>query len=195
MIIASCNVDADLYEQLFNTILRSGIYPNAWKINFITPIFKRGGGNDPSNYRGIALTSALAKLFTRILHNRLQCFLESNNILVEEQIGFRKGSRTADHVFTLKTIIDKIFKKKQYLYVCFVDFRKAFDVVNRKALLYKLREQFGIRGSYYKIIENMYSEVLFSVKLKDKLTPLFQTPRGVKQGCMCSKSNIFLIIC
>ena len=56
----------------------------------VIPIFKGGCSNDPFNYRGIALTSSLAKLFARILHNRLQNFPQFNNILSAEQIGFRK---------------------------------------------------------------------------------------------------------
>ena len=92
-----------------------------------------------TNYIGIALTNTLSKLFTRIMYNRLQVYLLDNDLIAKEQIGFKPGSRTSDHIFTLKTMIDDMFKKKKYLYVCFVDFRKAFDLVNRKALLYKLQ--------------------------------------------------------
>ena len=194
MIFVSCNINVNIYVDIFNTILQNGIYPEAWKENFITPIFKGGCANDPFNYRGIALTSSLAKLFARILHNRLQTFLKANNILVAEQIGFRKKSRTADHVFTLKTIIDKMFKKKQYLYSCFIDFRKAFDIVNRKALLFKLKEYYGIEGLYFNIIENMYEDVRFSVKLKNRIAPVFKTSIGVKQGCVLSPTFFSLYI-
>ena len=193
MILVSCNFDVNIYVDIFNTILKSGIYPEPWKENFISPIFKCGCCNDPYNYRGIALTSSLSKLFSKILYNRLQHFLETNNILESEQIGFRKKSRTADHVFTLKSMIDKMFKKKQYLYACFIDFRKAFDMVNRHALLYKLRK-YGIVGSYFDIIENMYKDVLFSVKLQNKVTPFFKTSIGVKQGCVLSPTLFSLYI-
>ena len=49
------------------------------------------------------------------------------------------------------------------MYTCFIDFRKAFDVVNRKVLLYKLREYYGIDGLYFNIVENMYKDVLKSI--------------------------------
>ena len=146
----------------------------------------QGGLQQYFNYRGIALTSSLTKLFARILHNRLQNFLQSNNILSAEQIGFRENFRTADHVFTLETIIDNKIKKKQYLFTWLIDFRKAFDVVNRIALLYKLREYYGIDGLYFNIVENMYKDVLFSVKLQNKIAPLFKTLMRVKQGCVLS---------
>jgi hypothetical protein len=46
-----------------------------------------------------------------------------------------KGARTSDHIFSLKTLIDEYFRKNKYVFVCFVDLRKAFDTVNRHALL------------------------------------------------------------
>ena len=81
------------------------------------------------------------------------------------------------------------------MYTCFIDFRKAFDVVNRKALLYKLREYYGIDGLYFNIVENMYKDVFFSVKLQNKIAPLFKTSMiGVKQGCVLSPKKISLSI-
>jgi hypothetical protein len=62
---------------------------------------------NPNNYRGITVMSCLAKLFNRVLNNRLDSFLECNSIIVKEQIGFQKKSRTSDHMFILRIMIDK----------------------------------------------------------------------------------------
>ena len=193
MIITSCNFDVNIFCDIFNLILNTGVYPDSWRDNFIKPIFKGGSCNDPSNYRGIALASTLSKLFTRIMYNRLQTYLEENELIAKEQIGFKKGSRTSDHIFTLKTMIDNMFKKKKYMYVCFVDFRKAFDLVNRKALLYKLK-LFNINGNFLQIMESMYKEVRFSVKLGNASTPSFTTSVGVKQGCVLSPTLFSMYI-
>jgi hypothetical protein len=107
MIKVSCSIHVQIYTDIFNVILKSGIYPSLWRENFIKPLFKGGCSNDPSCYRGIAISSCLSKFFIRILYNRLDKYLEKNNIICPEQIGFRKGCRTSDHVFTLKTLIDK----------------------------------------------------------------------------------------
>ena len=80
----------------------------------------------------------LGIFFSKILSNRLDKFLEGNNITCSEQIGFKKHSRTSDHILTLKCLIDKAFKLSKSLYVCFIDLRKTFDTVNREALLHKL---------------------------------------------------------
>ena len=104
---------------MFNLILRSGIYPSLWRENFIKPLFKGGCASDPSCYSGIAISSCLSKFFTKILHNRLENYLEQNDIICPEQIGFRKVPRTSDHIFCLKTLIDKYVRKNKYVFACF----------------------------------------------------------------------------
>ena len=66
------------------------------------------------NYRGITILSCFGKLFTGILNNRLNTFLESSGLLCEEQAGFRKHYGTVDHIFTLKMLIDFLVKTKNY---------------------------------------------------------------------------------
>ena len=73
----------------------------------ITPIFKNGTNSDPSNYRGICVSSCLGKLFCSILNQRLLEHVQSLEILHKSQIGFLTNNQTADHVFTLRTLIDK----------------------------------------------------------------------------------------
>ena len=170
-----------MYVDVFNLILKSGKYPSIWRENFIKPLFKGGWANDPSCYRGIAIYSCLGIFFSRILFNRLDKFVEHNNIICSQQIGFRKAMRTSDHILTLKTLIDKYFRKNKYICACFIDLKKAFDTINRKALLYKL-QRYNIRGCFYNILENMYNNVTFSVNLSDGLTDTFKSSIGVKQG-------------
>lgn len=117
---------------------------------------KNGSPSDPNNYRGKTINSCLSKLFNSILNNRLVIFLKENKILNNEQIGFRKGSRTADHIFKLKTLICKNIQKSGKIYACFVDLKKAFDYVILSALLYKLLKN-GINDKFFNIIKSMYS--------------------------------------
>ena len=85
---------------------------------------------DPSNYRGICISSCLGKLFCSILNQRLLKHIQSRDILHKSQIGFLANNRTADHVLTQRTLIDKnVNRHKTKVYACFVDFRKAFDSV------------------------------------------------------------------
>ena len=111
MIKASVNVLLYVYEKLFNAILRSGIYPTSWHDNYICPIYKSGSQSDPSNYRGIAITNILGKVFSIILNNRLEKIITSNNLIDDTQIGFKKNCRTSGHMFIEQTLIDKYVKK------------------------------------------------------------------------------------
>ena len=86
---------------------------------------------DSDNYRPISVTSCLSKPFCMILNFRLSDFLKENNILSNSQIGFLEESRTVDHVFSLKTLINKYVYNtpKGKMFACFIDFRKAYDSV------------------------------------------------------------------
>ena len=107
MIKASLQEMMPAYLKLFNLILTSGRMPDTWCRGLITPIYKSGGRNEPSNYRGICVSSCLGKLFCSILNQRLLEHVNSLNILHNSQIGFLPKNRTADHVLTLRTLVDK----------------------------------------------------------------------------------------
>ena len=106
-----------VFKWLFNYVLEMGNIPQDWILGNIIPIYKnKGDTNDPGNYRGISLLSCFGKFFTTIINLPLNNFLNSNNILLEYQTGFRKGYSTLNHVFSLKSLIDFFFSKKKTLY-------------------------------------------------------------------------------
>ncbi len=116
----------------FNLILDSGIIPSDWTLGIIIPIFKKKGSiNDPDNYHGITLLSCIGKFFTLLINTRHTKFMDDTNLMEEEQAGFRSQYPTLDHIFTLHCIIDLYTRKWKNLYCAFVDFRKAFDTVDR----------------------------------------------------------------
>ena len=89
------------------------------------------------------MLSCFGKFFTTIINLRLNNFLNLNNILLENQTGFKKGYSTLNYVFSLKSLFDIFFSKKKKLYCAFIDFKKAFDIVWRSGLWIKLIS-FGI---------------------------------------------------
>ena len=186
MIKSAVNELMPVYLKLFNTVLRSGIMPQTWCNGIITPIFKSGVKSDPSNYRGICISSCLGKLFCSILNQRLLDHVKSLDILHKSQIGFLANNRTADHVLTLRTLIDKYVHGHQTkVYACFVDFRKAFDSVWLDGLLFKLL-QYNVGGKFFSLIKSLYANSTCSVRLGSKKTRSFQYARGVRQGCILS---------
>ena len=180
--------------KLFNKILSSGEIPEAWNLVQITSVYKSGDPCNPSNYRGLSVTSCMGKLFNGLLQCRLNSYLETNNLLSTYQFGFRRNHRTTDNIFILKTLINKYLKcKKQNIYTCFVDFTKAFDTVDRTSMLYKLYQK-GIGGKFYNLIENMYSNTKYCCKNESHYSEPFVATRGVKQGDNLSPTlfNIFI---
>ena len=128
----------------------------------------------------------LGKLFCSILNQRLRERVQSLDILHKSQIGFLANNRTADHVLTLRTLIDKYVNCHQTkVYACFVDFRKAFDSVWHDGLLYKPLK-INIRGNFCNVIKSLYSNFTSSVRIGNSQTRSFQYTRGVRQGCILS---------
>ena len=66
-------------EKLFNLILKSGVFPTSWSNGIITALHKSGNKDDPSNYRGICISSCLGKLFCSILNTRLLNLSNNHN--------------------------------------------------------------------------------------------------------------------
>ena len=185
MIKASLESLMPVFIKLFNQILRSGKMPDIWCQGLITPIYKSGDRSDPTNYRGICVSSCLGKLFCSILNQRLFLYFVENKILHNSQIGFLPENRTADHVFTLRTLIDKyVHYHKEKVYACFVDFRKAFDSVCHEGLFYKLLKV--NKGNFYNLIKSLHCNSSCSIRVGENKTRSFSYSRGVRQGCILS---------
>ena len=178
----SCSTMSIVFTKLFNVVLNTGIVPNDWTVGVIHPIYKnKGCKNDPLNYRGITLLSCFGKLFTSILNDRITKYLEQNNLLGQEQAGFRKNFSTVDHLFTLYGIIDILLSKKKRLYCAFLDFEKAFDKVDRAFLWQKLLSQ-NINGKVLTVIKNLYANAKSCIRANNNVSDFFQVNVGVRQG-------------
>ena len=97
-----------------------------------------------------------------------------------------KNSSTSDHIFLLQTIIEKVVKKdKKKLYTAFIDFKKAYDTVNREVLTKRLRT-LGINGIFLQNIVAMYKITAYRVKLNSGFSRHINSNLGLKQGCPLS---------
>jgi hypothetical protein len=99
----------------------------------ITPIPKCSTSDprDPLSYRGITLAPCAYKLYCSILNNRLVTWLDTRDIIHDEQNGFRKSKSTIDHLSTLTCIIESRKLRKLSTFAVFVDFKKAKFIVSR----------------------------------------------------------------
>jgi len=103
--------------------------PREWMISILVPVFKKGNSSDPNNYRGIALMCACAKLYDRLLLERLRSVIDKH--LRYNQNGFRQLRSTAQHVLSVRRIFESIrMSQKARCVAIFVDFCKAFDSIS-----------------------------------------------------------------
>ena len=164
--------------KIFNKILELQCFPKCWAEGNIVPIFKAGDKHNTNNYRGITLLSCLGKLFTRLINDRLTAWADSNNIINENQLGFRKGRGTVDCLFILNGLIQLMLSKGKKLFCCFVDYEKAFDYIDRAALWSKhVKEK--VSSKIIRLLKNIYSKINLSVKGD---TRFFKSSCGVLQG-------------
>ncbi|CAL4073660.1 unnamed protein product, partial [Meganyctiphanes norvegica] len=115
--------------------LRAGETPEDWRKANITPIFKKGNRNDPANYRPVSLTSQVCKVLETIVREQLFNHLKSNNLLSEEQHGFREGRSCPSNLLTTLEDWTSILEGGDCVDVAYLDFSKAFDLVSHKHLL------------------------------------------------------------
>ena len=121
----------------------------------MNPYLKKGAPSELSNYRPISLLTLFSKIIKKIIYVRLYQYLIVNNILVNEQFGFREKSSTemATH-YLLNTVLASLDKKKKKIVGgLFCNLQKAFDCVSHDILLTKL-DFYGISGTANKLLKS-----------------------------------------
>ena len=152
------------------------------KIAVVTPLYKnKGDATDPNNYRGISVISPIAKIFENILSMQIKIHLKLNNILYSGQHGFRTFHSCETALHELITDLNKSKDKKLISLLLFIDFKKAFDLVDSKILLRKLHH-IGFKFNSLKLIENYFSNRFQMVKLNDSILDQRENKLGVPQG-------------
>ena len=166
---------------IFNAIVNTGVYPDSLKIACVTPIHKKDSTFECSNYRPISSLPILNKIFEKLIYSRLSSFIEKNKILSNNQFGFRKGRSVEDAINCLLHNIYKSLNEKKSAGTLFLDFSRAFDVINHNILIYKLNH-YGMRGRCSKLVESYLSSRQQFVFANGHKSGLLDIDMGVPQG-------------
>ena len=142
----------------------------------IIPLHKKGDANSPQNSSGLSLLDSIYKIFTGLLLNRLNEWVNQHNINNEFQAGFRKGYSTIDNIFNMSSIVHLNFNKEN-LYL-FVDFSAAFDMIPRNSLFYKLCTE-GLSRKMIVLLQKLYQNTNSQVWDGCSLSDLFEVDQGV----------------
>ena len=117
---------------LCNMVFESGVVSEGWRSDVIVSMYKgKGERRECSNYRDISMLSMVVKNTCRILVDRVHKVTE--DLIDDEQRGFKAGRGCVDKIFILKQIGEKAREEKGRVYVGFIDLKKADDRVNREA--------------------------------------------------------------
>jgi Notch-like protein len=128
-----------------NESLAQGIFPDRLKFAVVKPIFKNDDKCEPSNCRPISLLSSFCKVFERLIYNRFFEHININNILDNDQYGFRPNSSTEKASFKLTDKMLKSMNNKHLVGGIFCDLQKTFDCVSHDIL------KIGVLWNYCKI--------------------------------------------
>jgi hypothetical protein len=179
---------------IYNNCMISLYVPTAWKTAYTIMIPKPGKSpNDPKSYRPISLLNITGKIFERILTNRLNLVLESNNLLPPEQFGFRAQRSTHNPIVELQTDITKHANLAECTVGVFLDIERAFDKVWHDGLIQKL---FNIRLNlkFVKLISSFLSNRSCRVKVQNNLSNPIELKAGVPQGSVLSPL-LYIVYC
>jgi hypothetical protein len=177
------NVMAPVLLTLLEHIRSSGDYPSQFQVTTVAPIYKgKGDVSAHGNYRGLAVGGALAKLYAALLERRLSDWAETEKLRAATQAGFRRKRGTAENLFIMRYLTEyHQLPNTGGLYVCQIDFEKAFDKVPRHALWARLEER-GVPIGMLAALQASYEHVHMRVKINGKLGAPFMSKQGVKQG-------------
>ena len=180
-----------LYD-LWRQCLDLGMTPANLKGAHIIPIHKGGHQGLAVNYRPIALTSHLIKIFEKVVRNNLVAFLEENDLLNDGQHGFRIGRSCLSQLLNHYDNILSLLEKGLNVDTVYLDFAKAFDKVDHRIVLKKL-SLLGIQGKILNWLESFLTSRTQKVMVNGVLLEPASVVSGVPQGSVIGPL-LFLIL-
>ena len=167
----------------------NGVRPNEWGISGIVSVPKKGDLTRCTNYRGISLSQKASKILNRHILNRIRPVIDK--LLRLNKNGFRPGRSSSSHLRAVKRIIELRNQKKKPV-ITFIDFKQAFDSIDRFKML-KILAGYGIPSEIIDAIRVMYENTSAFVVTPEGNTKIFQVDTGVLQED--SLAPFLFIIC
>lgn len=168
---------------LFNMFIKLQYLPESFMQSVLVPLVKCKSSDlsDVNNYRAIALSTVMSKIFETVL---AIVFL-SNVADTDYQFGFKSGLSTSLCTQVFKDTVDYYTNRGSHVFACFIDFSKAFDRVNYWKLFNKLLDD-QIDPNVIGILAFWYSQQQVCVKWQNTMTASFRVTNGTRQGGVLS---------
>ena len=169
-VLKRCELENIILE-FANRLLNEEVKPKQWSEIDLLPLPKTGDLNDTGNYRGISLSSVVAKIVNKMILNRLQPKLDDH--LRPNQNGFRPRRTTTSHILALRRLIEGVKSRNSKAIIIYVDFQKAFDSVNSREMM-KILKAYDIPPRLLKAIQKLYENTRTRVITPDGETEFFE---------------------
>ena len=144
---------------------------------------QKAGGMECEKHRAISIMSQVSKIVLCVMRNRVNPII--HRCVDGKLYGFRKGKGTANTIFALRIILERSIEMQNTLYMCFVDFEKAFDTVRHEDMMTILKET-GLDGKDLRLLTNLYWDQQARVDIGGHKTNWVEIRRGARQGCVIS---------
>ena len=166
---------------LFTQSLNTGTLPEDWLTANTTPVYKKGCGSIPSNYRPISLTSVCSKVMEHIVFHSIMQHVQHDGTLSEFQHGFRSGYSCQTQLIHFIKHIQHAMDQQKPVDLILLDFSKAFDTVPHQRLLTKLAH-YGIQGDAHRWIRSWLTLCTQYVVVDGEASDFVRVTSGVPQG-------------
>ena len=170
--------------KLLNHIYTSGNIPKTMNESIFERLPKKPKTTKCTEYRTLSLMSHILKLLLIMILRRIRPSIEQNISLT--QSGFMMGKGTREGLFNIRTIMERYLDLNKDIYICFIDYEKAFDRVNHQKMIESMLTTTTIDPKIIKIITNLYWSQEAFVRTEDGLSKPIYIRRGVRQGCILS---------
>lgn len=170
-----------IITDIINECLDLGVMPDEWKSAIVTPLFKKGDNDDVNNYRGIAVLALIAKVFEKIIAMQILNFFNTNELLFPGQHGFRSNHGCETLLHEIISDMNLILSQKKVGFFLFIDYRKAFDLVDSNILLAKL-EAYGFSETAMKLLRNYFTNRTQKTRYDNQFSSFMEVLLGVPQG-------------
>ena len=165
---------------LINKLIMHG-FPKQLKQSIVMPIYKKGPADKTENYRPIAIVPAISKLAERVIANQLNTYLSENNLITNSQHGFRSNHSTNTALLHLTEDVRQMLDRGLAVGLIALDLSKAFDTINHKILINKLKA-LNLGHGVISFFSNYLTNRTFVVKVNNQMSKLYRTSMGVPQG-------------
>ena len=166
---------------IFKKLLDTTNIPLDWKKSNVAPKFKAGDKQDPNNYRPVSLTCHICKIFESIIKDAIVDYLSKYNIINTTQHGFIKNKSCLSNLLEFTEYLIEKTDNGDPIDVFYLDFKKAFDRVPIKLLIYKLKS-IGIKDNILNWIQNWLTGRIQRVVIEGKSSSWAEVLSGVPQG-------------